>query len=127
ARERLEQSIPASVTAIRASFVQAPRRMEEARLRADLVLADLGFSSSQMDDPDRGFSFRAEGPLDMRLDPTAGQTAAELIATLGEGELAELIFRLGEEPMARRIARKLAQQRRVEPIRTTTELARLVE
>jgi len=93
---------------------------------ADVVLADLGFSSSQMDDPARGFSFAADGPLDMRLDRSGGATAAELVATLPEVELARLVFDFGEEPLARRIARKLAEVRVREPISTTAHLARLV-
>lgn len=95
-------------------------------VKADVVLADLGFSSTQMDDPGRGFSFMADGPLDMRLDPTSGTTAAELLRSLPESELAELIFRVGEEPLARRIARKVVELRGREPIESTAQLARLV-
>jgi 16S rRNA (cytosine1402-N4)-methyltransferase len=79
-----------------------------------------------MDDPERGMSFRADGPLDMRFDPAASTTAADLLATLTERELADLIFEYGEEPLARKIARKLAQSRERMPIQTTAELARLV-
>ncbi len=95
-------------------------------MKADVVLADLGFSSTQMDDPGRGFSFMADGPLDMRLDPTSGATAAELLRSLPERELVELLFRVGEEPMARRIARKVVEFRGREPIESTAQLARLV-
>ncbi|MCA9310772.1 MAG: 16S rRNA (cytosine(1402)-N(4))-methyltransferase RsmH [Phycisphaerales bacterium] len=127
ATTRLARTCSAAFTPIHASFVEAPRRLESLGQRADILLADLGFSSSQMDDPTRGFSFRGDGPLDMRLDPSRGRTAAELLQSLSEREIADMIFTLGEEPLARRIARKLAQQRRSEPIRNTTELARLVE
>ena len=71
----------------------------------DRVLADLGFASNQMDDPARGFSFQQDGPLDMRLDRSQGESAAELLARMAERDLADAIFRLGEDPFARRIAR----------------------
>ncbi|MDZ4755546.1 MAG: 16S rRNA (cytosine(1402)-N(4))-methyltransferase RsmH [Phycisphaerae bacterium] len=98
----------------------------DAPIKADVVLADLGFSSTQMDDPRRGFSFGTDGPLDMRLDSTAAVTAAELLRTLPESDLADLIFRYGEEPFARRIARKVVAIREEEPIESTAQLARLV-
>jgi 16S rRNA (cytosine1402-N4)-methyltransferase len=79
-----------------------------------------------MDDPLRGFSFQAEGPLDMRLDTSRGETAAELLARLPEDELADAIFQLGEDPFARRIARIIAERRGRAPIRTTTDLASAV-
>jgi 16S rRNA (cytosine1402-N4)-methyltransferase len=108
------------------SFVAAPQALAHRGLRADVVLADLGFSSVQMDDPQRGFSFQAEGPLDMRFDRGAPVTAADLLARLGERELADLIFRLGEDPFARRIAHGIAGARRHGAIRTTTQLAQIV-
>ena len=108
------------------SFVQAPHQLTKLGLRADVVLADLGFSSNQMDDPSRGFSFGEDGPLDMRLDRSGGLSAADLVNQSDEAELANIIYRLGEDPYARKIARKLVQSRQVEPIRTTAELARLV-
>ena len=114
-------------TPIHANFVSVPQHMDRLGVKADIVLADLGFSSTQMDDPARGFSFTEDGPLDMRLDPTATLTAAVLVNGLGESELADIIFHNGEEPLARKIARKLAQERRAEPILTTARLARLVQ
>lgn len=108
------------------SFVQVQRQARQLGRRVDVLLADLGFSTSQMTDPQRGFSFTADGPLDMRLDPTAPQTAADLIAESDEEQLAELIYELGEEPLARRIARNLVQARAAEPIQTTQRLAELV-
>ena len=112
---------------IHANFVEAPRRLEALGLRADAVLADLGYSSQQMDDPRRGFSFSADSPLDMRYDPHGPLTAADLIASLTERELADVIARYGEDPLARKIARKLAQTRQREPIRSTAQLARVVQ
>jgi 16S rRNA (cytosine1402-N4)-methyltransferase len=90
-------------------------------------LFDLGLSADQLADASRGFSFAADGPLDMRLDVAAGDvTAAEVVNTLPEKELADLIFELGQEPRARAVARALVAARRRAPIRTTVELAALV-
>lgn len=91
----------------------------------DGVLADLGFASAQMDDPRRGLSFQASGPLDMRLDPTAETTAADLVQRLPERELADLIYKYGDERFSRRIARKIVEQRERSPIKTTEQLAEL--
>ncbi|HEU4754348.1 MAG TPA: 16S rRNA (cytosine(1402)-N(4))-methyltransferase RsmH [Armatimonadota bacterium] len=99
------------------------------RLRAAAVdgfLFDLGVSSMQLDLAERGFSFRAAGPLDMRMDPSTGPTAAELVNTLPEAELARLLWELGEERYSRRIARRIVEQRRQEPFATTAQLAELV-
>ncbi|HOC21305.1 MAG: 16S rRNA (cytosine(1402)-N(4))-methyltransferase RsmH [Chloroflexi bacterium] len=91
---------------------------------ADGVLLDLGFSSYQIDDPQRGFAFRHEGPLDMRFDPTAGGlTAAELVNDLPESELAALLWRYGEEPRSRAIARAIVAAR---PIHSTAQLAGVI-
>ncbi len=89
----------------------------------DGVLLDLGLSSIQLDDPARGFSFQGDGPLDMRFDPQAPLTAADLVNGLSEDELAELIRRYGEEPRARRIARAIVAER---PMRSTAHLAQVV-
>jgi 16S rRNA (cytosine1402-N4)-methyltransferase len=93
----------------------------------DGVLLDLGISSLQLDDPERGFSFQREGALDMRLDPGAPLSAADLIANAGESELADILFSYGEERRSRRIAAAIVRQRAVAPITTTTRLAALVE
>jgi 16S rRNA (cytosine1402-N4)-methyltransferase len=90
---------------------------------ADGILLDLGISSMQVDQPERGFSFQVDGPLDMRMDPTTGSTAADLINHLPEEELADLIYRYGEERQSRRIARAIVKAR---PLRRTVELARVV-
>jgi len=90
---------------------------------ADGMLADLGMSSLQVDDPARGFSFNRLGPLDMRMDPDAEITAEQLVNQTRECDLADMIFRLGEERHSRRIARAIVKAR---PIRTTTELAQVV-
>jgi 16S rRNA (cytosine1402-N4)-methyltransferase len=94
---------------------------------ADGCLFDLGLSSYQLVDTDRGFGFRAGGPLDMRFDTSRGVPAAELLETLDAAELTALFRRYGEEPKAPRIARAIVEARRVAPVRTAEELAALVE
>lgn len=93
----------------------------------DGILLDLGVSSPQLDEPGRGFSFRTDGPLDMRMDRSRDVTAAMLVATRTEEELAGILRTLGEEPNARRIARAIVQARALRPIETTGQLAGLVE
>jgi len=90
------------------------------------VLLDLGVSSMQLDTPERGFSFRAGGPLDMRLDPSGPVTAADLVNGLPESELADLIYKYGEEPASRRIARRIVEAREKEQITTTDALENIV-
>jgi 16S rRNA (cytosine1402-N4)-methyltransferase len=90
------------------------------------VLFDLGVSSPQLDVPRRGFSFAQDGPLDMRMNQAAGPTAAEWLAAVSQGELANVLFRYGEEPRARQIAAAIVRARAVAPIATTRELADLV-
>lgn len=93
--------------------------------RAVAVLADLGVSSPQLDRAERGFSFRAEGPIDMRMNCEAGETAAELLDRLEEGALADVLFQFGDERLSRRIARRLVAEREAQPWgeRSTSELA----
>jgi len=127
ARERL-RGFP-WVRALHADYSDLDRLRQAADGRAfDGMLLDLGISSVQLDDPDRGFSFRADGPLDMRRDPDAGgPTAADILRRAGEKELADIFYRFGEERFSRRIARAVAERRRREPIRRTAELADLVK
>ena len=96
--------------------------------KVDGIIADLGVSSIQLDSEERGFSFRFDAPLDMRMDPDSGDdTAADLLETLSEVEIANVIYEYGEERASRRIARWIVERReRGEPIRTTRELADLV-
>jgi 16S rRNA (cytosine1402-N4)-methyltransferase len=94
--------------------------------QADGILLDLGVSSHQLDTAERGFSFQAEGPLDMRLDPTAGAPASELVNRASEAQLADIIFEYGEERAARRIARVIVEARRRERLESTSQLAALV-
>lgn len=95
--------------------------------RVDGVFLDIGVSSPQIDDPSRGFSFRYDGPLDMRMDTTRGETAAEWLARATVDEITTVLADYGEERFARRIASTIVERRRTEPLTTTGALARLVE
>ena len=109
---------------LQASYVTLAKQLEALGWpQINGVLLDLGLSSIQVDTPDRGFSFQVEAPLDMRFDLANPTTAADLVNTLTESELAELLFRYGEEPQARRIARAVVKAR---PLRTTSQLADVV-
>ncbi|MEM1262319.1 MAG: 16S rRNA (cytosine(1402)-N(4))-methyltransferase RsmH [Pseudomonadota bacterium] len=90
------------------------------------ILFDFGVSSPQLDDPERGFSFRTDGPLDMRMDPTRGDSAADYLATVAERDLARALATLGEERHARRIARAIAAERERVPLTRTGQLAELI-
>jgi len=92
----------------------------------DGILLDLGVSSPQLDDPARGFSFLRDGPLDMRMDPESGFSAAEWLDRAGEAEIARVLRDYGEERFARRIARRIVAERQARPIRTTGQLAAIV-
>lgn len=100
---------------------------KEGVVEADGILLDLGVSSPQLDEGERGFSFRSEGPLDMRMDRARGLTAADVIRESGEECLTDIFRRLGEEPNARKIAKAIVRSRAVRPIETTLQLAGLVE
>ena len=106
------------------TFRSLPDAVREAGFhKIDGILADLGVSRHQLTSPHRGFSFMADGPLDMRMDSTTGMTAADLVNFTDEKTLADLIYRLGEERRARRVARALVRAR---PIRSTLHLADVV-
>ncbi|MCC7536326.1 MAG: 16S rRNA (cytosine(1402)-N(4))-methyltransferase RsmH [Deltaproteobacteria bacterium] len=92
--------------------------------RVDGLVADLGVSSPQLDDPSRGMSFRASGPLDMRMDPTQGETARDLVARLPESELADVLYQLGEERRSRAIARRLKRALADGKLETTADARR---
>lgn len=111
------------------SFAHLERLAHELSFagRVDGLLLDLGVSSPQLDDPGRGFGFQEDGPLDMRMDPTQGVSAAEWLRTADPDEIVRVLRDYGEERYARRIARAIADRRGREPIRTTGELAALIE
>jgi 16S rRNA (cytosine1402-N4)-methyltransferase len=115
------------VTLVPANFDQLPEVLAGLGIETvDGVFADLGFGSDQMDDPARGLSFKGVGPLDMRLNPTAGQTAADLVNTLSEPALADIIFEFGEERYSRRVAKRIVERRTERPFATTADLADVV-
>ena len=110
-----------------ANFEHLPTVLAKLGIPAvDGVLADLGFCSDQLEAAGRGLSFQQTGPLDMRLDCSRGQTAADLLRHLGERDLADLIYQYGEERFSRRIARRLVEARQREPLLTTEQLAEVV-
>jgi 16S rRNA (cytosine1402-N4)-methyltransferase len=115
------------VRALQGNYSDLPEALAELSVIAvDGILLDLGLSSDQLADPSRGFSFQSEGSLDLRFDPTRGEPASRLVERLSAEHLADLIYRYGEERYSRRIARRIVDVRRAEPIRTAADLARVV-
>jgi 16S rRNA (cytosine1402-N4)-methyltransferase len=115
------------VELVHADYRKLPEVLDErGPASPDGVLADLGVSSMQLDSAGRGFSFRRDEPLDMRMDRSTGPTAADAIRDLEETELADVIYRFGEERYSRRIARALVAARRIAPVTTTGQLAEIV-
>lgn len=111
---------------IRQASFAGMAQWQEVKGGLDGVLLDLGVSSPQLDDATRGFSFQAEGPLDMRMDPGSGSGAAEWLAAASESEIADVLWRFGEERLSRRIARAIVERRMQQVLQTTTQLAELV-
>jgi 16S rRNA (cytosine1402-N4)-methyltransferase len=127
ARERLAE-FGDRVMLHRSDFGAIKSVMEESGFEgADAILADLGMSSFALDDPERGFSFRFDGPLDMRMDQRQRLRAYDLVNEENEEELARIIYQYGEERASRRIARMIAEARRRRPVETTGELRAIVE
>lgn len=115
------------VTLVWADFRDLPEELGRQGIAAvDGVLLDLGMSTDQLADPERGFSFDSPGPLDLRFDPTRGEPASRLVNRLSESHLAELIRRYGEDRYSRRIARQIVRSRREGPIETARQLAGVV-
>jgi len=126
AGERL-QPFGDRVTLVHARFSEARAVLERlGMIPVDGFLVDLGVSSPQLDRAERGFSFRQDGPLDMRMDPTQGETAAELLRRVDEAELTRIIRDQGEERHAARVARAIIDARRAGPVETTGKLAAIV-
>jgi 16S rRNA (cytosine1402-N4)-methyltransferase len=119
-RAELGSEMP-TVKLVPKAFSEAANEIKPGSL--DGLLADIGVSSLQLDEAHRGFSFRSDGPLDMRMDPRTGETAEQVVNQEDENELADLIYEFGEERRSRRIARAIVRAR---PITTTAELARVV-
>lgn len=119
---------PARLQLVQANFAEIDAvARSHGFSKVDGILFDLGLSSFQLDDPERGFAFRADGPLDMRMDPTSHPSAAELIATIDEDALIRLLRAYGEEPRARQIARAIVREREQAPIVSTAQFATLIE
>jgi 16S rRNA (cytosine1402-N4)-methyltransferase len=121
ARERLAGKDFPKVTLMQTSFAEVGERF--GKNSADGMLADLGVSNLQLSDAARGFSFQADGPLDMRMDPQGERTAEQVVNHLDERELADVIYEFGEERRSRRIARAIVRSR---PIRSTSHLAEII-
>lgn len=129
AKQRLEK-FGKRIEIYHANFSEIKEVLQEAKIKkVDGILADLGVSSLQFDSAQRGFSFRFDAPLDMRMNADSDdETAAELLANLSEEEIADLIYKYGEERASRKIARRIVWKRKIgEPITTTKELAETVE
>jgi 16S rRNA (cytosine1402-N4)-methyltransferase len=115
------------VTLVHGAFSGIERHLSELGVaQVDGLIADVGVSSMQLEDASRGMSFRAEGPLDMRMDTSEGQTALELVEELGEDELADVLYKLGEERRSRRVARCIKQAAATGELKTTLDLRRAV-
>ena len=125
---QLEKKYPGRLDAAHANFGRLGEILDERAIgHVDGIMYDLGLSSLQLADESRGFSFAGTEPLDMRLDmATPGATAADIINTTGEDELADLIFQYGDERLARRIARQIVRRRERSPLRTTADLVAAV-
>jgi 16S rRNA (cytosine1402-N4)-methyltransferase len=126
ARERLT-GVAYSFTLHHGNFAGLPAILAKEGLEgADAILADLGMSSMQVDEQERGFSYVRDGPLDMRMDRTRGRTAAQVLATISERDLRQALEEFGDEHEARRIAAAIVAARQLEPIRRTGDLSRLI-
>ncbi|MBR1813473.1 MAG: 16S rRNA (cytosine(1402)-N(4))-methyltransferase RsmH [Lachnospiraceae bacterium] len=126
ATERLKE-FESRVTIVRSNYERFPEILAELEIpKVDGVLLDLGVSSYQLDTPERGFSYREDAPLDMRMDQRESLTAADIVNGYSEKELARLIYDYGEDPAARSIARHIVRHREKKPITTTLELADIV-
>ena len=119
--------VDARLTLVRRAFSNLGAVLDELGVvQVNGILLDIGVSSPQLDDAARGFSFRVDAPLDMRMDPESGQSAADWLATATEGEIGEVIRNYGEERFARSIARAIVAARQDAPLRTTGQLAKLI-
>ena len=122
-QKRFEKEIGKGLSLLNADFLSASEQLRLQDKQFDLILADLGVSSPHLNQASRGFSFKADGPLDMRMDQTQSLTADKVVNTYSEEELAEIIKRYGEEPKAKQIASLIVNNR---PYMTTAQLAEIV-
>lgn len=114
------------VELVHSDFRHMPEKLDELGLRPNGVLLDLGLNSAQIEDPERGIAFKAEGPLDMRMDRSNGEPASALLNRLGPVEIERILFELGDERWAKAIAKSIVERRRTEPLRTTNDLVEAV-
>ncbi len=126
--EAAEQNLKGLPVALaHSSYSDLPEVLEQLDIKTiDGCVLDLGLSSDQLADRERGFSFDSDGPLDLRFDPLEGKPAWQLLERISEKKLADLIYQYGEERYSRRVARKIVETRRADPIRTAAQLANLV-
>ncbi|MDO8271931.1 MAG: 16S rRNA (cytosine(1402)-N(4))-methyltransferase RsmH [Gammaproteobacteria bacterium] len=126
---RAELGADARFEVVQGSFSRLAELVAAAGLTGKVsgVLLDLGVSSPQLDEAQRGFSFSQDGPLDMRMNPDEGQSAAQWLASASEQEIADVIYRFGEERFSRRMARAVVEQRKLQPIATTLQLAEIIK
>ncbi|MDO9319987.1 MAG: 16S rRNA (cytosine(1402)-N(4))-methyltransferase RsmH [Gammaproteobacteria bacterium] len=126
---RAELGADARFEVVQGSFSRLAELVAAAGLTGKVsgVLLDLGVSSPQLDEAQRGFSFSQDGPLDMRMNPEEGQSAAQWLAFASEQEIADVIYRYGEERFSRRMARAVVEQRKLQPIATTLQLAEIIK
>jgi 16S rRNA (cytosine1402-N4)-methyltransferase len=125
--QRFRRGTAVKTRLLHGEFSAVLRQLAENGVRADAVLLDLGVSSMQLDRPERGFSYAADAPLDMRMDPSAEYSARELVNEAGERELADIFRRYGEERYARQIARAIVRRRDKAPFERTGELVETIK
>ncbi len=123
----IADQLPKNVIPVCSNYADTPEVLRDLEIEhVDAIFLDLGLSSDQLADEDRGFSFQLDGPLDLRFDQTKGEPAWRLIENMQEKNIADLIYEYGEERYSRRIARKIVEVRNKQPLKTTTEFADLV-
>ncbi len=125
--ERLRRGTAAKARLLHGEFSMVLTQLAENGVHADAILLDLGVSSMQLDRPERGFSYAADAPLDMRMDPSADLTAADVVNESDERDLAEIFLRYGEERYARPIARAIVKRRRQQPFERTSDLVETIK
>jgi 16S rRNA (cytosine1402-N4)-methyltransferase len=124
---RIETEIPSNVVAVASNYADTPEVLKQLEIeKVDAIFLDLGLSSDQLADEERGFSFQVDGPLDLRFNATQGEPAWRLVQTMKEKNLADLIYEYGEERHSRRIARKIVEVRERQSLKTSSELAELL-
>ena len=125
--EKLQNKYEDRFIFVHAAFSDLPEILEDLDVdRVDGIVLDIGVSSMQLDEAERGFSFKKEGPLDMRMDKSSSKTAADLVNFMDESDLADIIYKYGEERHSRKIAKAIVKERSTTPIRTTSHLAEII-